>query len=88
MLFAEPGKFRYHTCDQLARVAVSIGNRQKELNLLIEAAAQSAVGTALSVVAYRGEHRMNTEDLTMIESTAASKNCVTTANWRSNAVIR
>ena len=87
-IFADPGKYQYHNCDQLASAAVGVNNRQKELTLLIDAAAQSAVGTALSVVAYRGEYRMNAEELAIIERQARSKNCTTAASWRSNAVIR
>jgi hypothetical protein len=87
-IFADPGKYQYHNCEQLAAATTGLNIRQKDLTLLIDAAAQSAVGTALSVVAYRGEYRMNAEELVMIERQARSKNCTTAANWRSNAVIR
>jgi hypothetical protein len=88
MFLADPGAFQFHNCEQLAGAANGINNRQKELDLLIAAASESVVGTALSVVAYRGEHRMNVENLALIERLSRTKNCTTATTWRSNAVIR
>jgi hypothetical protein len=87
-VFADPGKYQYHNCDQLISAGVALNTRQKELDLLIEAASASSVGTALSVIAYRGEHRQNAEEIVMIERAARAKDCLTSANWRSNMVIR
>jgi hypothetical protein len=87
-IFADPGAYQYHSCVQLSEAAVRLNTRREDLKRLIDAAEQSALGTAMGVLAYRGEYQTNGEELAMIEATATSKSCVTERNWRSNTVIR
>jgi hypothetical protein len=87
-VLADPGKYQYHNCKQLIAAAAAVGKRQEQLKLLIDAADQSAAGTVMGTLAYRGEYRSNGEELAIIERTARNKNCVTEVNWRSNEVIR
>jgi hypothetical protein len=88
VVFADPGKYQYHNCDQLLKSADGVNKRQAELKLLIDAAERSPGGGVMGALAYRGEYRSNGEELAIIERTARNKNCVTEANWRSNAIIR
>jgi hypothetical protein len=87
-IFADPGKYQYHNCDQLIAAATGVDRRQQELKLLIEAAERSAAGGVMGTLAYRGEYRSNGEELAIIERTARTKKCLTAANWRSSTAIR
>ena len=88
MMFADPGKYQYKTCDEIATAALNGAARQKQLRELIAKAEQGAVGSVVSTIAYRGEYRTVSEELTVIESTARAKKCVTSVNWGSRDVIR
>ena len=63
MMFADPGKYQYKTCDEIAAAAVNAAARQKQLRELIAKAEQGAAGTVVSTIAYRGEYRTVSEEL-------------------------
>jgi hypothetical protein len=88
MVFADPGKYQYKTCDEIAAAATATAARQKTLRELIGKADQGAAGPLVSTIAYRGEYRTVSEELVVIENTARAKNCLTAANWGSRDVIR
>ena len=88
MLFADPGKYEYHTCDQILAAGRTATEREQKLRELIEKAEHSAGGALVSTVAYRGEHRTVLEELAVIETAARRKNCLTPATWRSNTAIQ
>ena len=87
-VFADPGKYQYSSCEQLARQRKSWSSREEELRLLMERAEQSAGGAVVNVLAYKGDYVAATEELKILENTARAKNCDTPENWRSNSAVR
>jgi hypothetical protein len=87
-LFAEPGKYAYYNCAQLAVELKSWTKRQQELKSLLDRADQSAGGTAVGFLAYRGDYVNASEELQMLHTTAHSKNCEQDDAWRSSTAIR
>jgi hypothetical protein len=88
LLLADPSKYQYHTCEQLASITKAVTTRQQELATLIERAEQGAAGVVVSTIAYKSDYTAVGQDLRLLEATARSKNCVTASTWRSNAVIQ
>lgn len=73
--FADPGKYQYHNCKQLATAHTNMLARQKELKGLIDKAEQGAGGVLVGAIAYRSEYVATGEDLKVIDATAREKNC-------------
>ncbi len=67
MLFADPGKYEYHTCDQILKAGEGVAERELKLRELIQKAEQGAGGAIVSTVAYRGEYRTVVEELAVID---------------------
>ena len=88
MLFADPGKYAYHTCEQIMEAHRTTAEREVKLRQLIEKAEQGAGGGLVSTVAYRGEYRTVVEELAVIEGVSRRKKCQTPRNWGSSHVIR
>jgi hypothetical protein len=87
-LFVDPGKYQYHSCEQIAAQQKSWSNRQSDLKSLMDKADQSAGGAVVNVLAYKADYVAAGEELKVLESTARAKNCTTPANWKSNSTIR
>ncbi len=88
MLFADPGKYEYHTCDQILAAGHATAAREVKLRQLIERAEQGAAGGLVSTVAYRGEYRTVVEELGVIDTVSRQKKCLTPASWRSSTAIQ
>ena len=88
LLLADPAKYQYHTCEQLATATKAVTTRQQDLATLIARAEQGAAGSLVGTIAYKSDYTAVGQELRLIEATARSKNCVTAATWRSNAVIQ
>jgi hypothetical protein len=88
MLFADPAKYEYHTCEQINAAGNGMVAREVALRELIEKAEQGAAGSLVSTIAYRGDHRAAIEEIAIIEVAARRKNCLTPKSWRSNTVIQ
>jgi hypothetical protein len=88
MLFADPGKYEYHNCDQILKAGNAVAEREMRLRTLIQKAEQSAGGALVGTVAYRGEHRTVVEELAVIENVSRRKNCLTPPTWRSSTAIQ
>ena len=88
LLLIDPGKYQYHTCEQLAAATKGFTTRREELVTLIERAEQSTAGVLVSTIAYKAEYTTAGQDLKLLEATARTKNCVIASTWRSNAVIQ
>jgi hypothetical protein len=88
LLFTNPGKYKYHNCDQLNAAARGQADREQELKRLIEKANEGAAGAVVATVAYRADYIAAGEERRLIESTAREKNCVTPSTWQSNTIIR
>ena len=88
MLFADPGKYEYHTCDQILKAGEGVAARELKLRELIQKAEQSAGGGLVSTVAYRGEYRTVVEELAVIDGVSRRKSCNTPPSWRSSTAIQ
>jgi nitrous oxidase accessory protein NosD len=88
MLFADPGKYEYHTCDQILKAGNAVADRELKLRTLIQKAEQTAGGSVVSTLAYRGEYRTVVEELGVIDTVSRRKNCLTPPTWRSSTAIQ
>src|SRR5262245_59453030 len=77
MLFADPGKYDYHTCDQILKAGQAVADREAKLRSLIQKAEESTGGSVVSTLAYRGEHRTVVEELGVIDTASRRKKCLT-----------
>jgi hypothetical protein len=87
-VFADPGKYRYYSCEQISAQMKHWGKREEELRLLMDKAEQGAGGAVVNLIAYKADYVAATEELKLLNRAAGEKNCDTPANWRSNSVIR
>jgi hypothetical protein len=87
-IFADPGKYQYNTCEQIAGQRKTWQTREQELRLLMDKAEQGTGGAVVNVLAYKADHVAATEELKVLESTARAKNCDNPANWKSNSSVR
>jgi hypothetical protein len=87
-LFAEPGKYQFHNCAQIAPEMKKWASREQELKSLMDRADQSAGGAAVGFIAYKAEYVAASEELELLRSTARSKKCEQDQTWRSSTAIR
>lgn len=87
-LFADPGKYEYHSCEQIAAQIRSWSSRERELKGLMDRAEWGAGGAVVNVIAYKADYVAATEELKVLAATARNKNCDTPSSWRSNAAVR
>jgi len=87
-IFADPGKYQYNTCEQIAGQRKFWSTREQELRTLMDKAEQGTGGAVVNVLAYKADHVAANEELKVLESTARSKNCDNPENWRSNSAVR
>jgi hypothetical protein len=88
MLFADPGKYEYHTCEQILKAGHTAAAREAKLRELIQKAEQGAAGGLVSTIAYRGEYWTVVEELAVIDTVSRRKNCLTPPSWRSSTAIQ
>jgi hypothetical protein len=87
-VFADPGKYDYNTCEQIAGQKKGWQTREQELRQLMTKAEQSTGGAVVSVLAYKADHVAALEELKVLEGAARAKNCDSPDKWRSNTVVR
>jgi hypothetical protein len=87
-LFAEPGKYLYYTCVQIAAETKGATKREQDLKALMDRAAQSTGGAAVGFIAYKADYVAATEELESLHAAARSKNCDQDPTWRSSTAIR
>ena len=87
-VFADPAKYDYFNCDQLATQRTARKAREEELKSLMEKAERSTGGAFVNVIAYKGDYTEVQEDLKLIERTARAKKCSSPGNWQSNSAVR
>jgi hypothetical protein len=87
-VFADPGKYQYHTCEQIAGQRKNWTSREQELKMLMDKAGQSAGGSVVNVLAYRADYVTASEELKVLENTARAKNCDRPENWKSNSGVK
>jgi hypothetical protein len=86
--FADPGKYQFHNCQQIAGEMKNWTHRREELKSLMDRAQQSVGGSAVGLIAYRGDYVAAGEELDVLQSTARAKNCDQDQAWRSSTAIR
>ena len=74
-VFADPGKYQFYNCEQLAGQRAYWKSREQELKMLMDKAEQSTGGAIVNVLAYRGDYVAAMEELKVAEATARIKNC-------------
>jgi hypothetical protein len=74
-VFADPGQYQYHTCEQIASIRDSSAKRAQDLKLLMDKAEQSTGGSIVNVIAYKSDYVSAREDVKVLDATARSKNC-------------
>jgi len=84
--FAEPGKYQYYSCEQIAAQMKVWAHREQELKSLMDRADRSAGGAAVGLIAYKADYVAAGEELDLLKATAHSKNCDQDASWGRDAV--
>jgi hypothetical protein len=87
-LFADPGKYQFSTCVQIAAEQKTWTLRRQDLKALIDKADRSPGGAAVGFLAYKADYVAAGEELEVLRATARSKKCEQEETWRSNSVIR
>ena len=87
-IFADPGKYQFHNCEQLAGQRQHWSAREQELRLLMDKAEQGAGGAVVNLLAYKADHVAAREELAMIESAARAKNCDNSAGSAGGPTLR
>ena len=79
-VFADPGEYEFHTCEQLAAVRPNLKARAQDLKLLMDKAEKSTGGTVVNVIAYKADYVTATERLKVLDATARDKKCAIPAD--------
>ena len=74
-LFAQPGKFHFLRCQDIAQRAIGTAKREQELTSLIDRANQSSAGPVISAMVYGPELQQVRADARQLQETANEKNC-------------
>jgi hypothetical protein len=87
-VFADPAKYDFYNCDQLAVQRTTRKAREEELKSLMDKAERGTGGAFVNVIAYKADYTEVREDLKLIEKTARTKKCSSPENWQSNSAVR
>ena len=87
-VFADPAKYDFYNCDQLAAQRTARKAREEELKSLMDKAERGTGGAFVNVIAYKADYTEVREDLKLIERTARTKKCSSPENWQSNSAVR
>src|SRR5712675_2542903 len=74
-VFADPGQYQYHSCEQIATLRDAHAKRAQDLKMLMDKAEQSTGGAIVNVIAYKADYVTARERLKVIEETARIKKC-------------
>jgi hypothetical protein len=74
-LFADPGKYQFYSCEQLAGQRTYWAGRELELKLLMDKAEESTGGAVVNAIAYQADYVAAREELKVIDATARGQNC-------------
>jgi hypothetical protein len=85
--FADPAKYQYSSCEQLAVHRQTWTTKEQELKQLMDRADQGAGGALVNVLAYKADYVAATEELKLLERAARAKHCSSPENWSSNSAI-
>ena len=87
-LFADPGRYEFQDCENLAKLRQTAKTREQDLAELMNRADQGTGGAFVNVIAYKGDYVATREDLKVIEGTMRVKKCSIPENWSSTSAIR
>src|SRR5262245_36692869 len=87
-VFVDPGKYEFHSCEQIATNRKRVQDQIEKLKLLMDKAEKGAGGAVVSVIAYKGDYMAAQDELKLIDATARDKKCKTPENWSSTSAIR
>jgi hypothetical protein len=73
--FADPGKYEFHSCDQIAAQRTYWKGREEELEQLMAKAEKGTGGAFVNVIAYKADHMAAGEELKVLAATARDKRC-------------
>ena len=76
-VFADPGQYLYHSCEQIAALRITSVERAQELKLLMDKAEHSTGGAVVNVIAYKGDYVSAIEEIKVLDATAREKKCNT-----------
>ena len=79
-----PGKYDYHSCQQLQNLDRGMAVRQKELEELMARAAKGTGGNMIGQVAYRSDYQVVLADRELIARQMTQKRCVLDSNRSSD----
>lgn len=83
-----PGKYNLYNCALLNEQGAILVKRERELETLMQKAAQGPGGEIANTLAYRGEYNITQGDLREIERVGAEKKCVLKHRSVSDQVVR
>jgi hypothetical protein len=74
-VFADPGKYQFYSCEQLAGQRTYWASRELELKLLMDKAGETTGGAVVNIIAYQTDYVVAREEVKVIDATARAKNC-------------
>lgn len=74
-LMVAPGKYDFHSCEQIAGRLPAAVAREKELKGLIDKAERDGTGVVVSALAYKTDYATARGDLRLLRDTAQRKQC-------------
>jgi hypothetical protein len=74
-VFADPGKYQYSSCEQIAENRKVVAAKEQELQMLMDKADQGAGGIIVNLLAYKADHVAASEELKVLDVAARAKNC-------------
>ena len=84
-VFADPGKYQFSSCENLAAQRQTWTGKEQELRLLMDKAGQSNGGAVVNLLAYQADYAAAIEELKLVENASRAKNC---NSWQSNSAVR
>src|SRR5207248_3517914 len=84
-VFADPAKYDFYNCEQLAVQRTARKAREEELKSLMDKAERSTGGAFVNVIPYKADYTEVREDPKLIDKTARTKKCSTPENWHSTS---
>jgi len=83
-----PTKYNFYSCALLNENGELLTKRERELESLMQKAAQGPGGELVNAIAYRNEYNITKGDLREIERVGAEKRCVLKYRSVSDQVVR
>ena len=81
-VFADPGKYQYFSCEQIAANRTVWSAKEQELKMLMDKADQGTGGAIVNMMAYKADYVAATEEIKVLDFSAHAKNCEIPANGR------